>query len=156
MREIDKSADIRHEEHKYDDIIMLPHHVSVNRPHMSLHDRAAQFSPFAALTGYGDAVKETARLTDSRVELDENSKAFLDERLRLLQEQINNHPRITVTYFQPDQKKTGGAYVEAAGDIKKIEIYERVIVLCDGKRIPIDEVIRIEGDVFRSMQDACE
>lgn len=91
--------------HRYDDIIHLPHHQSQVHPHMSLSDRAAQFSPFAALTGYDDAVQETARLTESRIELDENARVLLDERLRLLQINLEEHPFVTFTYFIPDSRK---------------------------------------------------
>lgn len=97
----------------YDDIINLPHHTSVSRPHMSAHDRAAQFSPFAALTGYGSAIAETARLTDARVELDEYTKADLNEKLCIMQERIAQQPEVSITYFQPDKVKTGGAYITA-------------------------------------------
>lgn len=143
MNETSKSAGTRHEENPYDDIIHLPRHISVTHPQMSLHDRAAQFSPFAALTGHDAAVKETARLTKGRMELDENSRACLDEKMRMIQEQVGTHPEITVTYFKPDQKKEGGAYVETAGFLKKIDNYKRVIVMQDGEQIPIDEVIDI-------------
>lgn len=152
MKEIDRLADIRHKEEenkacRYDDIIHLPHHVSKVHPQMSRHDRAAQFSPFAALTGHGAAIKETARLTQERIELDENSKQMLDETLRILQEQAGRHPMVRITYFQPDQKKSGGAYVEAVGNIKRIDVTERMILLHNGDAIPIDEVIEIEQGV---------
>lgn len=156
MSEINKLADTKHsrEEHRYDDIINLPHHVSTVHPAMSLHDRAAQFSPFMALTGYEEAVKETARLTEDRMELDENSKSVLDEKLRLVQEQAETHPEITVIYFQADEKKTGGRYVETTGRIKKIDLYEREIILCEGTRIQVDEVVGIEGALLRFMENS--
>ncbi len=135
--------------HKYDDIINLPHHVSTKRPRMSLIDRAAQFSPFAALTGYDAAVKETARLTDQRIELDEYEKAALDERLRISVELGSSE--ITVTYFKPDERKAGGAYIAATGSIKKIDSYERLVVMKDGLKIPIDEISSIEGEIFNSI-----
>ncbi|MCD8005221.1 MAG: hypothetical protein LUE91_06155, partial [Oscillospiraceae bacterium] len=96
--------------HDYSDIINLPHHVSATRPHMSMHDRAAQFSPFAALTGYDAAVKETARLTDQRAELDDDMKEKLSERINLLQENLAAAPAVEITYFIPDERKEGGAY----------------------------------------------
>ena len=145
MNETGKSADTRNDNHRYDDIIGLPHHVSPAHPPMAVVDRAAQFSPFAALTGYEDAVKETGRLTEHRMELDENCKSILDEQLAGILEQIGKHPKITVTRFQADQKKTGGTYVQISGAVKKIDEYERVIVLCDGTRIPIGEIIRLEA-----------
>ena len=143
--------------HRYDDIIHLPHHQSQVHPHMSLSDRAAQFSPFAALTGYDDAVQETARLTESRIELDENTRVLLDEQLRLLQINLEEHPFVTFTYFIPDSRKEGGSYSLAAGVIKKLDLLHRTITLyadngiSDGTEIPIDEITAIEGEIFRSM-----
>lgn len=136
---------------KYDDIINLPHHVSTTRPHMTAIDRAAQFSPFAALTGYDAAVKETGRLTDERVKLDEYMKDALNDRLKIIADRIKEHPEIAITYFQPDAKKNGGAYVTAIGTAKKIEEYERVVVMTNGTAIPIDEIISIDGQIFESM-----
>lgn len=135
--------------HKYDDIINMPHHTSPKRPRMAMIDRAAQFSPFAALTGYDAAVKETARLTDRRIELDEYEKLALDERLQLIQEHLKEKPEVEITFFQPDERKSGGAYFSAAGTIKKIDYYERNVVMADGKKIPIDEIYQINGDLFR-------
>jgi len=135
----------------YDDIINLPHHVSATRPHMSAIDRAAQFSPFAALTGYGDAIKETARLTGERVELDEYMKDVLSVRLQIIADQLKEHPEIAITYFQPDEKKNGGAYVTVIGRVKKIDEYERVVVMIDGTRVPIDEIASIDGEIFETM-----
>jgi hypothetical protein len=133
---------------EYDDIIHLPHHVSASRPHMTAIDRAAQFSPFAALTGYGAAIKETARLTDERIEPDEYIKCALNERLQILIDRMREHPEITITYFQPDAKKNGGVYVAAGGTAKKIDEFERVVVMSNGTVIPIDEIISIDGQIF--------
>jgi len=138
---------------KYDDIINLPHHTSSKRPRMSMIDRAAQFSPFAALTGYDAAVKETARLTDQCIELDEYSKAALDERLRLVQEHLKEYPEVTITYFQPDERKDGGAYLSVIGSIKKIDTYEKCVVMMDKQKIPIDEIFGIDGDLFSPMEN---
>lgn len=143
-----------HDVHQYEDIIALPHHVSKTHPQMSLHDRAAQFSPFAALTGYDGAIKETARLTDKRIELDETRKMVLDEKLRIVQTQRSSEPVIKITYFQPDEKKVGGAYVSAIGTMKKIDEYERIVVMQDGTRIPIAEIIGITGEIFQSIDDS--
>lgn len=129
---------------KYDDIINLPHHVSPTRPQMPVCDRAAQFSPFAALTGHDAAIKETARLTDERIELDENSKSLLNEKLKMISERIENHPEIEVTYFIPDKKKVGGSYVTVQGHVKKIGEYERCIIFEDGTKIPIEEIIFVD------------
>ena len=138
---------------KYDDIINLPHHTSPKRPRMSMIDRAAQFSPFAALTGYDAAVKETARLTDRRIELDEYSKAALDERLQLIQEHLKEFPEVTITYFQPDERKDGGAYLTVTGAVKKIDTYEKCVVMIDKQKIPIDEIFEIDGNLFSLMEN---
>lgn len=135
----------------YDDIINLPHHVSTTRPHMTATDRAAQFSPFAALTGYDAAIKETARLTDERVKLDEYMKDALNDRLLIVANRIKEHPEIAITYFQPDAKKNGGTYVTAISTAKKIDEYKRIVVMNDGTAITIDEIISIDGQIFESM-----
>ena len=127
----------------YDDIINLPHHVSAVHPHMALADRAAQFSAFAALTGYDDAVRETGRLTDRRIELDEDAKELLDEKLRMLQEQISDCPETSITYFCPDDKKEGGCYVTVTGRVRKIDGYGGKIVLADGAMICMDDILEI-------------
>ena len=105
----------------YEDIIHLPHHVSETHPRMSRLNRAAQFSPFAALTGYGAAIQEAGRLTDRKIQLDEDSQAVLDRKLAILREQLSKHPEVAVTYFQPDGKKDGGAYASFSGQVKKIQ-----------------------------------
>jgi len=132
----------------YDDIINLPHHVSMTRPHMAAIDRAAQFSPFAALTGYDAAIKETARLTDERVELDEHMKGVLSDRLQIITDRIHQYPEIAITYFQQDGKKNGGTYVTAISAAQKIDEYDRVVLMTDGTVIPIDEIISIDGQIF--------
>ena len=137
----------------YDDIINLPHHVSTTRPHMAAIDRAAQFSPFAALTGYDAAIKETARLTDERIELDEYMKDDLREKLQIIADRIKEHPEIAITYFQPDEKKNGGTYVTTISTAKKIDEYERVVIMADGTAIPIDEIINIDGQIFETICD---
>ena len=134
-------------EHRYDDIINLPHHVSAVRKRMSMHDRAAQFSPFAALTGYDDAIDETARLTDKQFELSEDERNRLDEQLRLIADRIEEQPELEVTYFQPDELKEGGAYLTARGRVRRIDEYEREIVFGDGMRIGLEVIgeIKIVG-----------
>lgn len=132
----------------YDDIIHLSHPTSKNRLRMSIHDRAAQFSPFAALSGHAAAIAETARLTDRKLELDEDTKAELDRRQAILLEHISERPEITVTWFRPDEKKAGGAYVTTTGRLKKIDEIERVLVLTDGARIPLEDVAGLESDSF--------
>ncbi len=138
---------------EYDDIINLPRHFSKTRPHMAAIDRAAQFSPFAALAGYDAAIKETARLTDEREELDEYSKDTLRDRLQIIADRIEKRPKIEITYYQPDPKKHGGAYVTAVGTAKKIDEYERIVVMCEGTAIPIDEIVAIEGAIFETLND---
>lgn len=135
----------------YDDIINLPHHVSATRPHMAVSDRAAQFSPFAALTGYDSAIKETARLTDERIKLDEYVKDALSDRLQIIADRIKEHPEIAITYFQPDVKKNGGAYVTVTSSVKKIDEYKRVVIMSDDTAIPIDEIISMDGQIFETM-----
>ena len=131
-------------EHKYDDIIDLSHHVSSRHPQMPLADRAAQFSPFAALTGHDAAIKETARLTDAFVELDEGRKTELDEQLRLLKENQSQRPEIEVTCFQPDLKKSGGTYVTVRGRVKKVDEYNRQVVFTDGTVFSMENLYSIE------------
>lgn len=140
--------------HKYDDIINLPHHVSARHPRMSPLDRAAQFSPFAALTGHGAAIKETARLTEEWIELDESRKEMLDERLQMLREHISRKMEITFTYFKPDEKKNGGAYLTVTGTIKKIDEYEHRIIMENGTALNIENLFSIEGELFRELDDS--
>lgn len=128
----------------YEDIINLPHHVSATRPQMSMMDRAAQFSPFAALTGYDAAIKETARLTDQKIELDDYEKEEINDKIQLIAEHLGEDFEVVITYFQPDGKKAGGAYVDALGVVKKIGEYERMIVFREGRKVPIDDILEIK------------
>lgn len=130
---------------RYDDIIDLPHHVSTTHHRMSMLERAAQFQPFRALTGYEDAVREAARLTDDRVELTEDEKALLDGKLQRLADNLASHPLVTVTYFQPDKKKAGGAYVTATGELKKIDDFTGTLLLTGRERIPIENIVNIQS-----------
>ena len=123
----------------YDDIIDLPHHVSSTRPRMPMIDRAAQFQPFRALTGYEDAVRETARLTDRRIELTERVRT-----LQRLMDSISSRPQVSVTWFQPDKRKAGGAYVTTTGRLKKIDDLEGVLILLGGERIVIEDILDIQ------------
>ena len=125
----------------YDDIINLPHPTSARHPRMPMADRAAQFSPFAALVGHGAAIHETARLTERKIELTEEEKAVLDEKLRLL---LDAGGEAVFTYFLPDEKKNGGSYVTAAGSIKTLDLRSRRIVLTDGAVIPVENLLEIE------------
>lgn len=126
----------------YEDILHLPHHVSPNRARMSMIERAAQFAPFAALTGYDAAIKETARLTNQRIELDESEKAALDQKLQQLLPRLPFHPVIRVLHFVEDDRKEGGAYVTTEGVLQKIDFYTRS-VLVDGIAISIDDVSQL-------------
>ncbi len=135
----------------YADIIGLPHHVSEVRRHMTPIERAAQFAPFAALTGYDDAISESARLTDEKTDLGDCAMAELNDQIRFLIDHIQEHPLITVTYFLPDTRKAGGEYVTVSGKLKKLKLFERELLLSDRPPIPLDDVLSLEGDVFSSL-----
>lgn len=133
---------------KYEDILHLPHHVSETRPRMSNYDRAAQFSPFAALTGYGAAISETARQTDRRIELDEDRIQVINAALRLLQAHIKEQPEAAITYFRPDDRKQGGAYHTVTGHVRQINAVEGTVVLTDNMVIPVTDIFQIDGPLF--------
>lgn len=137
----------------YDDIINLPHYISKKHPQMSIEARSAQFAPFSALAGYDDAIKETARLTDDRIEIDEGLKIVLNNKLQFILENVKYKPEIKFTYFVYDEKKTGGKYVEKTGVVKKIDTVEQYVLLKDKTKIPILEIINISGNLFNSMED---
>ena len=130
--------------HRYDDILHLPHHVSSAHPPMSMRDRAAQFAPFSAHSGHSAAIRETARLTDRRMDLDESELELLSEKLMLLQERLDDRPSAEFTWFVPDPRKQGGSYMTCSGRVKKILPSENVIVMEEGQRIPMDEVVHIQ------------
>ncbi|NCB34596.1 MAG: hypothetical protein EOM58_00980 [Clostridia bacterium] len=135
----------------YDDIIRLPRPASLGHPRMALPDRAAQFAPFAALTGYEAAIAETFRLTDERMELDEYTKAALSDRLRVIAYGDAGHCPVSITYFRPDARKRGGDYATAAGTVKKIDEYHRIVVMAGGLKVPIDDIIAIDSAVFEKL-----
>ena len=137
---------------RYDDMIYMQNPTPTCKPRMSLYERAAQFSPFAALTGYEDAVEETARLTDTRLELSEDMKTILNEKMQMIVDNLDSEPTVTITYFVPDKKKSGGAYVDVTGVVKEIDEYERCIVMTDKKKIPIEQIRAIEGELFRGFE----
>ena len=137
---------------KYDEIMGLPHHISKTRPQMPMSDRAAQFAPFAALTGYDAAIKETGRLTDERIELDVEALSALDMKYQLLMEALDEAPEVTITYFQPDERNAGGKYLTATGAVKKVDDFERRITMQDGTKIPMDDVLSIDGELFSSLE----
>ena len=126
---------------RYDDIINLPHHISPTRKQMSMHDRAAQFAPFAALVGYDDAVAETARLTENRPELDEQEQRAINERLAFIADHIHEQPEIRIKYFVPDERKSGGAIVEVSRKTYRISNADATIVMTDGCKIRLSDII---------------
>lgn len=128
---------------KYEDIINLSHHTSKKHPRMSLEARSAQFAPFSALNGYDELIKETAREINQRIEITEEQKVILNEKILLIKEKINSNPKITVTYFVPDLKKEGGRYVKTTGIVIKIDEYNKKIILENKNEIPIIEIIEI-------------
>ena len=137
----------------YEDIINLPHHVSTKHPQMTRTARAAQFAPFAALTGYSDAIKETSRLTSKRIELDEELKIILNNKLQLILDNINETPEVSFTYFIYDNLKSGGEYVTITGIVKKIDIVNGYIFLTDKTKIPINEIININSNIFNKYEE---
>lgn len=147
-----KEAELPEDCRRYDDIINLPHHVSALHPAMPVADRAAQFMPFAALTGHGEAIRETGRLTADRPELESDFMEGLDGKLQYLKERIAGHPEISVTYFRPDARKAGGAYVTVTGRVRKLDLYERVLLMEDGTGIRVEEVMGMEGEIFSDLE----
>ncbi len=137
---------------KYDEIMGLPHHVSKTRPQMPMTDRAAQFAPFAALTGYDSAIKETGRLTDEKIELDEEALTALNLRYQFLIDALDEEPEVEITYFKPDERKAGGEYVAVIGAVKKVDDFERLITMQDGMKISMDDVLSIDGELFSSLE----
>ena len=135
----------------YEDIVDLPHHVSPTRPQMSRADRAAQFSSFAALTGHDAAVRETARRTASRIDTAEDQRYEVDLKQQLLAQVLPSQPEVTVTYFVPDARKVGGAYVSVSGRLKRIDSRRRILLLDNGTEIPMDDVLELESPIFTSL-----
>lgn len=132
------------ENHKYDRIINLPHHTSLKHPQMALCERAAQFSPFAALTGYDAAIRETARLTEERVDLDEYEREILDDRIQILKLHLQENPKAEILYFHPDERKEGGEYLSVTGAVKRVDDNKRILVMMDGKQIPFADILQID------------
>ncbi len=133
---------------EYKDIIHLPHHTSKTRPRMSVYNRAAQFSPFAALTGYEEAVKETARFTDERSQLDEYQIAMINDKINTALEKKALNPILSITFFRPDSRKKGGEYVTVSGIIKKVDEVSHSLVLTDGTAIPVKHIYDIDGEIY--------
>lgn len=138
---------------KYEDIINLPHHVSKTRKHMTIEQRSAQFAPFAALTGYSDEIKETARLTTKRIELDDSQKEINSNKLNYILDNLDLKPEVTFTYFVPDLKKKGGKYIDKTGIVRTIDNYSSFVILYDKTKIPINEIINIESKIFDDIEN---
>lgn len=136
----------------YDDIINLSRPPS-KRPKMSRQERAFQFSPFAALTGHDSAIMETARLTEKKIELDDYMKEVINQKIIMIAEWINDHPELIITYFKPDEKKTGGKYVSIRGYVRKIDEYKRTIIMSDNTIISLEDILDIEGQLFNMFCD---
>ena len=139
------------EKFPYEDIVNLPPHISKKHPQPSMMDRAARFAPFAAITGYEEMVLEEARVTEERMDLDEETLSLLNEKLNMIQEFLDEEPEIKITYFEPDKKKAGGAYVSITGVVKRIDEYEHLVIMTDGKKIRIDDIFGLESDLFYSL-----
>ena len=133
---------------KYDEIINLPHHVSKTHPQLGRDSYAAQFSPFAALTGYEDIVSDVARATDEKTELDDDAKLRLSNKLKIVLDRLDENPVISVTYFKPDKKKSGGRYVTTDGTVKKYDYYEKTIYMTNGTVIRLDDLYEIKGKII--------
>lgn len=134
---------------EYEDIINLKHHVSLKHPQMSKMARAAQFAPFSALAGYDVAIKETARLTDKKIDLDEELQNILNNKLQIIIQNIKSNPEIKVTFFIQDNKKEGGKYITIKGNVKKVDTTNEYIILNDKTEIPINNIINITGTIFK-------
>ena len=135
---------------KYEDIINLSRPISKHPP-MSLNNRSAQFAPFSALTGYEKKIKEAEKITSSKIELTEEEKLKLNEKLNWLKENIKKYPKITVTYFIKDKKKTGGSYQKITGNVKKIDEVKKCLIFIDKKEVLLDNIIKIKGDIFQKL-----
>ena len=139
------------EKFPYEDIVNLPPHISKRHPQPSMMDRAARFAPFAAITGYEEMVLEEARVTEERIDLDEGALALLNEKLNMIQEFLDEEPEVTITYFEPDKKKSGGAYITIAGIVKRIDEYEHLVIMKDGAKIFIDSIYDLQSELFYSL-----
>ena len=139
------------EKFPYEDIVDLPPHISRKHPQPTMLERAARFAPFAAITGYEEMVLEEARVTDERIDLDEGTLSLLNEKLNMIQEFLDEEPEIKILYFEPDKRKSGGAYVTVTGIVKRIDEYEQFVIMTDGKKIRIGDIYGLESDLFYSL-----
>lgn len=145
MRRVSADPD---DPHRYDDMLNLPHHVSGTRPHMTMEQRAAQFSPFAALTGYEEAIKESSRLTQRKIELSEEEQEEVNRKLQILMNHEKEKPEVTVTWFEEDPEKEGGTYVQKTVRIRRVDTITGRLVLDSRKTISISDIITMEGPLF--------
>lgn len=139
------------EKFPYEDIVNLPPHISKKHQQPSMMDRAARFAPFAAITGYEEMVLEEARVTEERVDLDEGALSLLNEKLNMIREFLDEEPEVTITYFEPDKKKSGGAYISITGIVKRIDEYEHLVIMKDGAKIFIDSIYDLQSELFYSL-----
>ncbi len=139
------------EKFPYEDIVDLPHHVSKKYPQPTMADRAARFSPFAAISGYEDMVKEAARVTEERIDITDATKELLNEKLNMIIEFLDEEPEVSITYFEPDMRKAGGAYITVIGTVKRIDEYEHLVIMTDGKKINIHEIYNLQSELFYSL-----
>ena len=135
----------------YEDIVNLPPHISKKHPQPSMMDRAARFAPFAAITGYEEMVLEEARVTEEQIHLDEDAVALICEKINMIQEFIDEKTEIKITYFEPDKKKSGGAYITITGTPKRVDEFEQLLIMTDGKKIKFDSIYRLESDLFLAL-----
>ena len=137
----------------YDDIIHLPHFVSKNRHHMSNNDRAAQFAPFAALTGYSETIAEATRLTECFIELSDEEKEELDQKIKILENHLQEQPEVTIVYFVEDMKKSGGAYLSTTARIRRVDLVEGQLIATDKRHFAISEIRRLDSPLFKGLYD---
>jgi len=135
----------------YEDIVNLPPHISKKHPQPSMMDRAARFAPFAAITGYEEMVLEEARVTEEQIHLDEDAVALICEKINMIQEFIDEEHEVKITYFEPDKKKSGGAYITITGTPKRVDEYEQLLIMTDGKKIKFDSIYRLESELFLTL-----
>lgn len=138
---------------RYDDMLDMPHHVSMNHHPMPVQERAAQFSPFSALAGYEEMIEEASRQTDQRICLSEEQLEELDEKMEILKDKVADHPEVQFTLFHEDERKEGGEKIILKGKVQKTDECRQIVLLCDHTRIPMDEIIDMQGSVFDCLQD---
>lgn len=136
----------------YEDIIDMPHHTSSKHPRMTIEARSAQFAPFSALTGYNEAVKETARVTEEKIEIDDGLKIIINNKLQIINNNIKDNPKVSITYFIKDKNKEGGEYITIRGTIKKLDSIKELVILEDKTIIPIKDIINITSSLFSSLE----